>query len=482
MKSKKLQYILPLLAVSLLWSCKKELDVYPTTQEVDGNVIVDTKSASTVLNGVYYRFAYGGEDYNSVPSIEWTDVNEILPSELCGSLNNSSGDDGIYSLTATPSSYGVTNLWSYGYNIVNAANGFIKNVTSVTTIPTATKNQMIAEAKFLRAFADAELLLYFGQYYDTSSKYGIILRDEFVTSNNISLPRSTVAQSYASIIADLEAAIPNLPKTNTEAYFANASAAKLLEARVLINRAASGDLAKVVSLTTDVIQNGGFSLESSEQDIFWTKGFSSSEVIMGVQPYATQTYKFNDDQYYGQYTASPTFVTLLTGDPRNTWVYKDDQGGTIYGEYYGDVNEITKFYSGSVTSPAETSLAENCYAFRLSEAYLLRAEANAAQATNLNDAQNGPAADLTLVESKAGYADPAVAANAQNATALLALVQKEEIKNFFSENGADWFALRRLDLNDAKLIQPAFATISQHYIFPIPQTEINLNNQVIQNP
>src|SRR3569833_3187103 len=105
MKRRNIKYILSVLTVSFLWSCKKELNVYPTTQEVDGNVIVDAKSASTVLNGVYYRFANGGTDNNTVPSVKWTDVNEILPSELCGSLTNSSGDDQVYTLTQNASSY-----------------------------------------------------------------------------------------------------------------------------------------------------------------------------------------------------------------------------------------------------------------------------------------------------------------------------------------------------------------------------------------
>src|ERR1700733_12836478 len=127
MKNINIKFLAIIFAISFLWSCKKELNVYPTTSEVDGNVIVDTKSAATVLNGVYYRFANAGADYNLVPSVEWTSVNEILPSEFTGSLTNSSGDDGFYSLTYNSKSNGIDALWDYGYNLVNAANGFIKN-------------------------------------------------------------------------------------------------------------------------------------------------------------------------------------------------------------------------------------------------------------------------------------------------------------------------------------------------------------------
>jgi hypothetical protein len=485
MKQKNIKYILAIFAVSFLWSCKKELNVFPTTQEVDGNVIVDTKSATTVLNGVYYRFANAGVDVNLIPSVRWTDLNEILPSELAGSLTNSSGDDGVYSLTLTSQNYDVAEMWTYGYQLVNAANGFLKNVAPVTTIPAATKSQMIAEAKFLRAFGDAELLLYYGQYYDPSSKYGIILRDEFVTANNINIPRSTVAQTYTAILADLDAAIPALPKTNTTAYYTNSSAAKLLEARVLINRGAAGDYANVISLTSDVIANGGFALEDSVKDVFLTNGFSSKEVILGLQPFATETYKFTQNQYYGQFPASTSFVSLVgPTDGRNQWVFRTDNGGTVYGGYYGDIEELTKYYSGVTNPPVQTPLSETCYAFRLTEAYLLEAEAITLSGGDMPTAKTL----LKTIEGHAGVKDFSDVDASTTPTQLQALVVKEEIKNFFSEGGQDWFALRRLGISGSTpnvaaiaTIQPALTSVNQ-LIMPIPNTEITTNGSVIQNP
>jgi hypothetical protein len=485
MKHKNIKYILAIFATSFLWSCKKELNVFPTTQEVDGNVIVDTKSATTVLNGVYYRFANSGTDVNLIQSVKWTDLNEIMPSELAGSLTNSSGDDGVYSLTFNSQSFDAAAMWTYGYQLVNAANGFLKNVAPVTTISAATKNQMIAEAKFLRAFGDAELLLYFGQYYDPSSKYGIILRNEFVSADNIDLPRSTVAQTYTAILADLNAAIPDLPKVNTTAYYANASAAKLLEARVLINRGAAGDYAQVVSLTSDVIANGGFALEDSVKDVFLAKGFTSKEVILGLQPFPTETYKFQQNQYYGQFPASTSFVSLVgPTDGRNQWLFRTDNGGTVYGGYYGPINELTKYYSGLTATPAQTPLSETCYAFRLTEAYLLGAEAKSLSATDLNGAR----ALLDSVERHAGIKDRSGIYATTSYTDLQALVVKEEIKNFFAEAGQDWFALRRLGISGSTpnitaiaTIQPAAKSVNQ-LILPIPNTEIISNGNVIQNP
>ncbi|OCX52562.1 hypothetical protein BEL04_14005 [Mucilaginibacter sp. PPCGB 2223] len=472
MKHKNIKILLVIFIACFAIACNKQLNVYPTTSEVDGNVIVDTKSAFTVLNGVYYRFANAGADNNSIPTVLWTNVNETFPSELCGTLSNTSGNDGIYSFTFTSATTsGITGMWNYSYGIVNAANGFLKNVAPVATIPVATKAQMIAEAKFLRAFANAQLLFYYGQYNNISSTYGIILRDEFVNADNVNLPRSSVAATYASILADLDAAITDLPALNTQIYYANKSAAKMLKARVLINRASSGDYTQVISLTSDVIANGGFTLEANLKDIFLTKGFTSKEVIMGLQPYTSETYKYRQNQYYNQYPASDSLKSFLKNDPRNQWVYQT----VTYRS--APTLQLTKYYAGSTTTPVQTTLSETCYAFRLSEAYLLQAEAITLSNGDLPTAKTL----LKTVMGHAGIIDFTAVDNATTAAALQVLVVKEEMKNFVAENGSDWFALRRLPFATVQTIQPNIKLATQ-LILPIPLAEITANSQVVQNP
>jgi starch-binding outer membrane protein, SusD/RagB family len=470
MKAENIKYLVLLPLAGFLWSCKKELNVYPTTSEVDGDVIVSTQTAATVLNGVYYRFADAGTN-NSSPTIFWTDINEIIPSEFSGALVNSGGDDNFYSFTLTPQTSNVDAIWNYGYNIINAANGFIKNIDPVTTIPLATKTEMVAEAKFLRAFGNTELLLYYGQYYDTSSKYGIILRDEFVTADNINLPRSGVAAVYAAILADLDTAIADLPASNTQTTAANAWTAKLLKARLLINRGTAGDYEQVIALTADIIANSPFQLEDSVKDIFLSKGFSSNEVILGVQPFATQNYKFQDNQEYNEYVMSDSFVNLLQNDPRSQWLYKPDT------TYLGPIYTLTKYYSGDPVNLVQTPLSEYCYAFRLTEAYLLEAEAIALSNGDLTTAKTL----LETIEAHAGISDFTPIGNANTASALQLLIVKEELKNFAFENGADWFALRRLPFQTIQTLQPAIQRVNQ-LILPIPYTELSANIDAFQNP
>ena len=330
---------------------------------------------------------------------------------------------------------------------------------------------MIAEARFLRAFGNADLLLYYGQYHDTTSKYGIIVRTEFVDATNISLPRSTVAETYKSILADLDSAIAGLPAQNSQAWYANASAAKLLKARMLINRGTAGDYNEVISLTSDIIQNSPFTLEPNTQDIFLTKGLTSKEVILGVQPFPNETYKFYQYQYYLSYNATDSLLSLFANDPRSQSIYKDD------GNPYTIVNELTKYYSDDPVNVDPIPLCEDSYAFRLSEAYLLKAEAITLSNGDLSQAKTL----LETVMSHAGLTDFSEVDAAPSAAALQLLIVKEEMKNFVGENGADWFALRRLPLSAIQTIRPEVQS-ADNLILPIPNSETLYNNKMIQNP
>ena len=452
-------------------ACHKQLNVLPTTQEVDGNIITDQKSAATALNGVYYQFACGGTDPNGVPSTTWYEINEEFPGQLSGMLDYTEGGGGLDQHSYNAKTSGIDEVWINAYDIVNAANGFLKNIAPVTTIESSAKTQMIAEAKFLRAYANTQLLLYYGQYYDTTSQYGIILRTEFVTQNNIYLSRVSVATTYDSILADLDFAIPNLPSLNTANYYANTWAAKLLEARLLINRGGAADYAQVISLTQDIIANGPFTLDANTQNIFWTEGLASNEVILGVEPYTNQNIKWTSYIYRDDYDPSTLMQQLFNGDPRAAWCMD-----TIVNPY-GVLPAITKYYPGSVSNILFTPVTENGYAFRLTEAYLLQAEAIVASNGSLAEAKTL----LTTVLTNAGVTDFTAVNSANTPAALQLQIIEEEMRNFVSEAGQDWFALRRLPFTTIQSLEPTI-TMPSLLILPIPYSETSANSNAQQNP
>lgn len=471
MKSLYIKLLVLVFVTGAAAGCKKQLNIMPTDKQVDENLILDTKSALTVLNGVYYRFADAGADNNEVPSILWSQTHEAVPSELSGLILNGSGEDGLGNFSLDKTNPAAAGKWRYGYNLVNAANGFLKNVEPISAIPDATKRQMKAEAKFLRAFGNADLLFYFGQYYNVNSKLGIVLRNEFVTSENLSLPRASVAEVYTAILADLDAAIPDLPPLNTQKFYTNAATAKLLKARVLINRGAVGDYAQVISLTDNIIKNSPFELEGNTKDIFLTKGFSSKEVMLGLQPFPTENFKYLQNQYYIQYMGSAALEALLQNDPRASWIYKtiDNRGEPA--------NQITKYYSGDPVAINLTPLSIYSYAFRLSEAYLLQAEAICLAGENITPAKTL----LKTVMTHAGITNFTEVDAVQTQEALRVLIAKEVMKNFVSENGIDWLTLRRLPFLTVQQLRPAIKSLNS-LILPIPDAEVKANGKIEQNP
>jgi len=474
MKNSNIKILFFAFTLCLMASCNKQLNVLPTSSEVDGNIITDLQSARTALNGVYYRFADAGADYNSLPITQWYSVQEGFPSQLSGLATYPFGGSAITDHSFTATDYGVDAIWNYGYNLVNAANGFLKNIEPVSTITSDTKKEMMAEAKFLRAFANATLLLYYGQYYDVTSKYGIILRDEFVKAGSINLPRTSVADTYTSILADLDEAIASLPGKNSQIYTVNLWAAKLLKARVLINRGGMSDYTEVINLTKDIITNSPFILETNLKDIFLSKAFTSKEVMLGIQPYQKGgSGKYTEYIYYTDYVCSDSLKSLLTNDPRSQWYYK-----TI-SKYGYVVNVITKYYPGDVNNIAPDPISDYSYAFRLTEAYLLEAEALTASGGDMNDAKTL----LKTIMGHAGITDFSAVDATTTMPALQLLIIKEEMKNFFAEGGQDWLALRRLPFATLQSLNPNIK-IKDQLILPIPQTEITANGELAgqQNP
>ena len=471
---KKKLYILFFTIAIMAGGCKKQLNVFPTTSEVDGNVIVDTKSAQTVLNGVYYQFASGTQDYSGIPATGWFNYHEVMYSFMAGTLDYAGGGSEFELFEIDDRNSASDVLWTYNYLLVNAANGFLKNLDPVGTIPEVRKREMQAESMFLRAFANTQLLLTFGEYSAVNSQYGILLRKEFVNANNINLAQSTVAESYAFILADLDFAIANLPLQGSQLYYANRWVAKLLKARLLINRGAVGDYAQVISLTEDIIKNSPFALEKNQRDIFWTKGFSSKEVMMSVQPYPDQQFKFLSYQQALFYAGTGLMASLFQDDPRRQWVYTP-----IDDAFLGELNEVTKYYSGdpdpNVAAP--TPNVENAYAFRLSEAYLLKAEALSLSSGDMAEAKSL----LKTVVANAGVTDFSEIDRAGTAAAIQLLIVKEVMKNFVCENGIDWYALRRLPFPTLKTLRPAIPDQTR-LILPVPYSERNKNIKIKQNP
>lgn len=456
-------YSLFFAASALQPACKKELNALPTQSKVEGNAIIDQKSAEIALNGVYLRFAQGGDD-RGTPSIIWAGDHEILPTNLAGYVTYPYGGSTFdENAQIKPTDYGVANLWSAPYALINAANGVIEQVSALSDEKFVGKRkaEILAEARLMRAYGHQYLLRYFSQFYDVNSNYGVLLRKAFITTNNIAQKRNTVKESYDFILSDLDDAIANAPLTNAN-YYGSKWVAKGLKARILIMRGQAEDYVQVIALTKDIIQNGPYQLEASTHDIFSTKGLDSKEVMLGLYPKPNQVTK-SDVYFYNNspgYLATASLKALFEDDPRADW---------MIGDVGTDPDGILKYRGSKV---------EVSYPMRLTEMYLLQAEAIARSGGSLNDAKTL----LKTVLQHAGVSDFSKVDAAADQSALLVQIYNETARNLSFEDGQDWSALLRMPLNFVLQVKPTVQD-KNHFILPIPKDEFDKNPTIgDQNP
>lgn len=449
------------------YACNKQLSALPENEKVDANTIIDAGTAQIALNGAYYNFA------NATLAKTGWQMHQIIPAELTGFMGYGYGSFGA-AYENKNESVG-TPYWGESYKLLNAVNGVLKSVPGLADnkFTGTRKQEIIAEAKFLRAYGHFKLLIYYAEWFKPESTNGVLLRDELSTLDNIIKKRSTVKESYDFILADLDDAIANAPATNQNVY-ATKWAAMVLKMRVLMSRGQAADYTEVSSLADNVMQNGGYTLEPVAADLFHVKGLASTEVILGVKSQANQEKDFysKSKQYWpgasSLYVATAKLKTLLNNDPRQAWMIGSQKGTGTVESYF-----LTKYI---VEGTAPTTVSETDYAIRLSEVYLLKAEAIIRSHGNLSDAKSlvhqiQSKAGITATQNTASYL---AIENAANEADLLSELYKETVKTLVAEDGMEWMALLRLPFAVVQQFKPTI-TNQALYILPVPADEFKYN-------
>jgi hypothetical protein len=432
-------YTIFLLAV-IFSGCSKltdVLEVTPPNNLTPDNVAKNKEGAKNLLNGAY-----------ALLHSQWYYLYiEGVPATLGGTMRRSTFPDIQFQDNAVPPTLGnLNNMWTAMYKLINQTNWVIQLINELPAgqLTETEKEQMIAQARGLRAMATFDILRLFGQYYNSSSPFGVIVRTEAVDFSTRHIKRSTVAETYAQIFSDLDYAIEKAPDFNKAIYFSK-TAAKAFKARATLYK---GDYADAAILANEVINDGKRSLSPTFTSVFST-GFASTEMIfMRATDVGTYTADRKKLTYLnGAVIVSPWLKTFMTGDPR---------AGLSFN---ATTNRILKVNNETFYNPT--------YFIRLAEMYLVKAEGLARSGAPLDDAK----APLLAVKSRAfGTAQTSPATTRE---ALLDEIHAEIIKELCFENGSDWFANVRF--GKITTIKPSVTNVNQ-YILPIPDSEILTNN------
>ena len=172
-------------------------------------------------------------------------------------------------------------VWDETYRGINVCNAVINRAPTATGISDAVKKQRVAEVRFLRG-------LY---YFILFQQYGgVDLRLAETLAPTKDTKRASDADMYKAIIADLEAAIPDLENKAKSADYGRAtrSAAENLLAKVYLAKGnssskAADDYAKAATLSSNVINNYGFKLLPDFASVFDENNQINDEVVFAVQ-------------------------------------------------------------------------------------------------------------------------------------------------------------------------------------------------------
>ena len=250
-------YIVLGMAALLGTSCSDFLDVTPK----------DALSPSTTWQTETdaEKFAIGCYD-------GWEDGTQLLYFD-CGSdygFNNFSWEGyrpwGDGTLTATN-----TGASLYSFTTIRRCNTFMENIDAIPFTDEATKNDLIAQVRFLRAY----------QYFKMNWWYGgVPIIDNYESAEEAQVPRNTEEEVRTFVEQELDEITPMLNATPAERGRVAKGAALALRMREALYYE---DWATAKDRAQQIIDLGQYSLDPDYENLFTVAGQSSPEIILAVQ-------------------------------------------------------------------------------------------------------------------------------------------------------------------------------------------------------
>jgi hypothetical protein len=479
-------YILLLLAGSLAISCNK------LTEDPDS--IITASQFYKTESDARAAVAAAYSTLNSDPAGDFPIYGRNL-----NLLTGNGSDDQVFSPSNTnpdvralgTATYVATNdrvkkSWQQHYYGISRANVAIDNIPGIP-IDTALRAQLVREAKFIRALLYFNLVRFHGDV-------PLILHDPTtVDVNKLLVPRTSKDSVYQQIIADLTDAA-NLPKafTGADKGRATSGAAHGLLAKVYVTRhqwtAALTELQQLI--------NGGYGYDlfDNYQDAFQKATKNGKEHLFSVQ-FETNLGAKNSTQFLSSGDFNSFNVAVYPGDLPSDSLYglfdENDarRSVTFFTKLYNATTGQTvnfgaprfaKFIDYSLsplTNQAQSGI--NYPVLRYADILLLYAE-------TLNEINGGPTAAaytaINRVRSRAHINNLAAGLNQSQFREAVFLERRKE----FIQEGNRWFDLARRGgtyLYDALKKLPAKTGAAvKDTLYPIPQSERDLNPLLTQNP
>lgn len=492
-RARKFRLLACIAIASVFSSCNSFLDTDPYASIPDTKAITNYSSAFYALTGTYNTLqstSYYGRDF--IVFGDATTENVIV------SPNNSNRfiAEAQWSVTATNAD--MQSFWSKTYEAIYQANKIIEAIDNIEGTDVQ-KAAIKAQALTIRALGHFDLVRFFAQSYKGNEN--LMGVPYMKTTNNYDKPsRNSVQEVYGYVIADLNDAIDNfntvinspgsggdksglvgtgLNTTTSAPYFISSWAAKGVLARVYM---AMQDYPAAIPVLSDIILNSGYTpLTAANYVDAWSRSYNNAknvEFIFAIRNLPDDYGATNSLGYiyiqsgYGDLRVPESMQALYSAtDIRRSVLFKAGTGSAGTGWTF--VNK----YPGRDGVLALSDIP----VLRLSDIYLMYAEAEAIAGTKTEA--------ITYLDKIRMRADASATATPETISPadLLNLISLERRKELAYE-GHYLFDQKRLQLpinSGYRSDNVLYTTIpypSNKLAMPIPQSEIDANNNMKQNP
>ena len=477
-----------LAVLPFLFSGCVSLDEDPASSQVTTKFYQNTNDAKAAVTAAYAGLLTGEDSqpmYNRgihLMSDEGTD------DYVAGPYAKNANVQAISKVAYDASNDRFEAVWRDTYSAINYANIAVDKISALGNISEELRNQYVNEAKFLRALHYFNLVRWFRNVplilHETTS----------LSSDKVNVKQASADEVYAQIIKDLTDA-ENLPVSYSaeDAGRATSGAAKALLAKVYLTRQ---DWQKAADKAKEVIDSKRYALFENFDDAFDSSTKNGKEHIFSIQfnGYPASYNNMNANAptalsyevpgaagiYADAYnSASDLYASFGDKDKRRDVSFATEVKVPTTGKVYKlSAPHINKFYDPNKFGNQGSSERNFTY-MRYSDVLLIYAEAE--------NELHGPTADayakIDEVRARAGIDLLKDIAPHLTKDEFREYVFEERRKEFVYELNR-WFDLTRrgADYFVAKLHAAGKKNASaKNVILPIPQRELDLNPNLVQN-
>lgn len=520
-------YLILMLAIISMGSCKKFLEADPTDFLSPSTYYNSEAQLKLSLNGVYDQLGSIGLYGNRIPYMSGFEADE--------GYYTRNTPTGIYAYMFTAGHPEILRFWADAYKGVHRANVLLANIDNNQGINQVSRDQIRGEALFLRGYYYFLLVQNFGPV-------PLILKPG-TSVNNIEVPRTPAKGVYEQILKDMKEAEGFVPSIKTVGFGGriSKSAVRGILARVCLFMAGSPvkDVSKYAEArdwAKKVMEDveAGHSLNPDFSQIFINYAqdkYDIKESIWEVEFWGSPS-TYNETGYNG-YVNGPASSNTLTGvgfggvkitadlyrlydqaDLRRDWsianfIYtptgpsgsktllpSNPTAASLYDRYPAKYRREYEL----VIPKSTNSTPQNFPLLRYSDVLLMFAEAE----NEINNRPTPAAYNAINLVRKRGFGKLLPAATNPNQFDLSNLDKNSFFKEIVDERSRElcFEGLRKADLirwglfvstmnrvgdTIGREVPSAFyyswfkAVSNMHQLWPVPASELSLNNALVQN-